>query len=297
VRALNLDQLKTFAEVVTRGSFTAAAKALNLSQPAVTHQVQELERRLKARLVERIGKRAYLTQAGEELLQHTEHLLAENERTLINMRKFDDGWLGRVRIGTSMTVLMYALPPILQQLKTQYPQLTLTLKAGVTEGTLRMLKSNQLDLGLCALPINDAAVNATPLFDDDLYAIFPATRDDLPTKITPSFMAKQPLILGTEPAALRRTITEWMQKEASAVQPVMEFDNVEAIKSMVATGLGAAIVPGMALGKGHVPTDNIRVVPIHPRAKRRIGLVELKGKRSTQGVKLVAAALMGLAQK
>ena len=73
MRALNLDQLKAFAEVIGRGSFTAAAKTLNLSQPAVTHQVQELERRFKVALVERIGKRAYLTHAGEALLEHVGH--------------------------------------------------------------------------------------------------------------------------------------------------------------------------------------------------------------------------------
>ncbi|AMN43131.1 LysR family transcriptional regulator [Rhodoplanes sp. Z2-YC6860] len=299
MRALNLDQLRAFAEVIRHGSFTAAAKALNLSQPAVTHQVQELERRFKVALVERIGKRAYLTQAGEALLEHTRHLLDESERTLVDMRKFDDGWLGRVRIGTSMTVLMYVLPPLLRQLKTRHPQLELTLKAGVTSGTLQMLKTGQLDLGLCAIPINDPAFTVTPLFDDELYAIFPTaqqdpTLKDLPRQATPAFMAKCPLILGTEHAALRRTIVEWLQKAGPAPKPIMEFDNVEAMKSMVAVGLGTSIVPGLSLGSGHVPTDNIRALPLNPRAKRRVGLVQLKGSRSTEGVRLVAAALKSL---
>ena len=69
------------------------------------------------------------------------------------MRRFGDGWLERVRVGTSMTVLMYALPPILRQLKTEHPQLEINLKAGLTAATLQMLKSNALDLGLCAMPI------------------------------------------------------------------------------------------------------------------------------------------------
>ena len=64
MRSLNLDQLRAFVEVVAHGNFTAAAKELNLSQPAVTHQIQELERRLNVTLVERLGKRAYLTEAG-----------------------------------------------------------------------------------------------------------------------------------------------------------------------------------------------------------------------------------------
>src|SRR5664279_2393073 len=125
MRSLNLDQLRTLVEVSKRGSFTAAAKALNLSQPAVTHHVQELERRFKVVLLERIGKRAYPTHAGESLIEHARHLLDEDARTLVNMRRFNDGWLGRVRIGTSMTLLLYALPSILRQLKTKHAQLGL----------------------------------------------------------------------------------------------------------------------------------------------------------------------------
>src|SRR5262245_65540961 len=103
MRSLNLDQLRAFVEVVARGSFTAAAKELNLTQPAVTHQVQELERRFHVTLVERFGKRAYLTQAGEKLIVHARQLLEDDARAQMDMRKLDDGWLGRVRVGTSAT--------------------------------------------------------------------------------------------------------------------------------------------------------------------------------------------------
>lgn len=294
MRSLNLDQLRTFVEVTKRGSFTAAAKALNLSQPAITHHVQELERRFKVVLLERIGKRAYPTDAGERLIEHARHLLDEDARTLVDMRKFNDGWLGRVRIGTSMTVLMYALPPILRQLKTEHPQLEINLKAGLTATTLKMLRTNDLDLGLCALPIEDPAFHTTGLFDDELFAILPADQKDVPKKVTAVFLSRCPLILGHENAALRRTITDWLALAGPPPKPVMEFDNVETIKSLVAVGLGASIVPGLSLGAGHAATTNIQVVPISPRVKRRIGLVQLKGKRDTEGVKLVATALLAL---
>src|SRR5450631_3290379 len=196
MRSLNLDQLRTFVEVAKQGSFTAAAKALNLSQPAVTHQVNELESRLKITLLELIGN------AGE--------LLQVERRTLENMRRFDDGWLGRVRIGTSMTVLMYALPPILHELKIKHSQLELVLKTGLTANTLQMLKTNELDLGLCALPVTDPAFETTPLFDDELFAILPVDQKNVPKKVTPAFLAGCPLILGNERAALRRTVTDWL---------------------------------------------------------------------------------------
>ena len=296
MRSLNLDQLRAFVEVIERGSFTAAAKELNLTQPAVTHQVQELERRFQVSLVERFGKRAYLTQAGEKLIEHARNLLDEDSRAHVAMRRFGDGWLGRVRVGTSMTVLMYVLPPILRQLKTEHPQLEISLKAGLTTTTLQMLKTNALDLGLCALPIEDPAFDTVPLFNDELVAILPAALGKAPKKVTPAFLSQCPLILGSENSALRRTIADWLALAGPPPRPLMEFDNVEAMKSVVAVGLGASIVPSLSLGAGHVIMANTLVRPLSPRASRRIGLVRLRGKRGTDGMELVSEALLALRQ-
>ena len=297
MRSLNLDQLRAFVEVVERGSFTAAAKELNLTQPAVTHQVQELERRFQVALVERFGKRAYLTQAGEKLIEHARSLLDEDSRTQVTMRRFGDGWLGRVRVGTSMTVLMYVLPPILRQLKTDHPQLEINLKAGLTTTTLQMLKTNALDLGLCALPIEDPAFETVPLFNDELVAILPAALDQVPKKVTPAFLSQCPLILGSENSALRRMIADWLALASPPPRPLMEFDNVEAMKSVVAVGLGASIVPSLSLGAGHVMMANTLVRPLSPRASRQVGLVRLRGKRGTDGMELVSAALLTLRRR
>jgi len=294
MRSLNLDQLRAFVEVIERGSVTAAAKQLNLTQPAVTHQVQELERRFKVALVERIGKRVYLTEAGEKLISHARHLLEQDALTNAEMRRYGAGWLERVRVGTSMTVLMYLLPPILRKLKTEHPQLEINLKAGLTATTLQMLKANGLDLGLCALPIDDPAFETVDLFDDELMAILPANQKPVPKKVTPAYLAGCPLILGNEASALRREVMEWLALAGPPPKPVMEFDNVEAIKSLVAVGLGCSIVPSLSLGAGHVPVDDMHVVPLQPRAARRVGLVRLRGKRGADGVKIVAQALMSL---
>lgn len=294
MRSLNLDQLRAFVEVIERGSVTAAAKQLNLTQPAVTHQVHELERRFKVALVERIGKRVYLTEAGEKLISHARHLLEQDALTNAEMRRYGAGWLERVRVGTSMTVLMYLLPPILRKLKTEHPQLEINLKAGLTATTLQMLKANGLDLGLCALPIDDPAFETVDLFDDELMAILPANQKPVPKKVTPAYLAGCPLILGNEASALRREVMQWLALAGPPPKPVMEFDNVEAIKSLVAVGLGCSIVPSLSLGAGHVPVDDMHVVPLQPRAARRVGLVRLRGKRGADGVKIVAQALMSL---
>src|SRR5262249_29873450 len=173
-------------------------------------QVQEFDGRFKAPLVERLGKRVYLTQAGKKLLEHARNLLEDDARAHADMRRFGDGSLGRVRVGTSMTVLMYVLPPILRQLKTDHPQLEISLKAGLTATTLQILKTNALDLGFCALPVHQPGYQSIPLFDDELVAILPAGLGKAPKRATPAFLARVPLILGNEESALRRAITAWL---------------------------------------------------------------------------------------
>src|SRR5919108_621415 len=236
MRSLNLDQLRAFVEVIKRGSFPSAGRELTQTHPAVTHQMQELERRFKVALVERFGKRAYLTQAGEKLIEHARQLLDEDARAQMDMRRFSGEWLGRVRIGTSMTVLMYLLPPILRRLKTDHPQLEINLKAGLRSTTLQMLKTNALDLALCALPIKDPAFETTPLFKFDLVAILPADLSNAPNKVTPAFLSGCPLILSHQDSTLRSAVTEWLARAGPPPKPFMEFDSVEAIKSVVAAG-------------------------------------------------------------
>src|SRR5262245_17324303 len=130
MRGLNPDHLSTLSEVVAQGSFTRAARRLNLAQPTVSLQVRELETRLGVRLIDRLGKRAFATAAGRELIEHAGRIASEQERLLAAMRRHREGWLGQVRIGSSTTALIYHLPPLLQQLRSSQPKIELTVTTG-----------------------------------------------------------------------------------------------------------------------------------------------------------------------
>ena len=98
-------------------------------------------------------------------------------------------------------------------------------------------------------------------------------------------------------SALRRTVTGWLDAAGTSPKPLMEFDNVEAIKSVVAVGLGAWIVPSLCLGAGHVSNSNMMVRPLSPSAVREVGLVKLRDKRNTEAMKLAAAAILTLRKR
>lgn len=278
MRTVKLDQLQTLVEVVEHGSFTVAAQHLNLTQPAVTLKIRELEDRFGVQLIERLGKRAYPTKAGEELMAHARQLLAMADGAVSTMRKYSEGWLGQVRIGSSLTMLLHLLPTALRRIRSAHPNLELMVKTGITAETVARIRANTLDIGLCALPVEDPALVVEPLFDDTSVAILPRDVQSVPATIAPDDIAARPLVLGSQRSQMRKDVDQWLAAAGHRTHPAMELDNIEAMKSVVAAGLGVSIIPGLAVSRAADRAD-LRVVPLKPSFSRRVALVWRRDKQ------------------
>src|SRR5438034_7597840 len=127
---LRLARLETLAAVARHGSFSHAARELHLSQPAVSMQVRQLEQTLGLPLLERVGKRAFPTKAGELLLAHAGRALRELETGLEVVQQLRGIVAGRIRLGTSASFSIYLLPPALRQFRSRYPRTELTVVTG-----------------------------------------------------------------------------------------------------------------------------------------------------------------------
>ena len=182
MRNLNLDQLRALTEVVRQGSFSAAARTLNLTQPAVSLQIRELESRLGVRLIERLGKQAHATIPGRDLIAHAQRIFRECEAVEESMRRFRDGWLGRVHIGTTLTALMYELPPILRELRSAHPRDRPRRHQHGDAHFGRTDSDNTIDLALVTLPVKSEQLRITPLRPQTLVAIFPAGTKTFPAR-------------------------------------------------------------------------------------------------------------------
>src|SRR5512145_337732 len=267
MRSLNPDHLRAIAEVVAQGSFTRAAIRLNLAQPTVSLQVRELEARLGVRLVERLGKRAFATAAGRELIEHGRRIAEETERLIAAMRRHRDGWLGQVRVGSSTTALIYHLPPVLQALRTEHPNIGLVVTTGTTSGVVERILRNEIDLGVVSLPLSERLLDVVPLKREPLVAIFSARVARLPARVTPQFLLQHPLLLEFARAQVRALIVEWLSAGGAEPRPAMELDNLEAVKRMVASGLGASIVPAAAVSRAEQDAG-LTVRPLKPALTR-----------------------------
>ncbi|MBD9636673.1 LysR family transcriptional regulator [Ensifer sp. ENS07] len=286
--ALDLDYLKTFALVAELGSFSAAAERLGLTQPAVSLQVRVLEKQLGVRLVERVGRRARPSAAGEELLAHAGSIEAATSRAIEAVARHAKGVLGRVRLGTGATPCAFLLPPLLADLKRRFPDLDITVTTGNSADIVRAVDENLIDIGLVSLPVSGRIFEITPLFDERFVAIAPLGTA-LPDTVTPAILAERPLILYEPGANTRRITDEWLATTGTTVKPVMALGSVDAIKEMVAVGLGSALVPEIALRPGD--RERLVVRPVTPTLFRRFALVLRSDKRLDRALRETLAAL------
>jgi DNA-binding transcriptional LysR family regulator len=295
MRGLNLDQLSTFAQVIELGGFSAAAQRLNLSQPAVSLQVRQLERRLGVRLVERVGRRATATAAGLDLLAHARRIESAVADAAEAMAVHAGGTVGRVRIGTGGTACIYLLPPIVRVLRQRFPSLEIVVSTGNTPDVLKGIEANAVDVGLVTLPAEGRMLQMTPVLDDEFVAIFPA--GDAPAgPVTAAVLAARSIVLYEPGAHTRYIVDEWALRGGAALKPVSELGSVEAIKELVAAGLGCSVLPKMALPPQQV-AGRLDVRRLSPRLYRKLAVVLRRDKPLRRGLNEVVKALTAVGRK
>ncbi|ADU35422.1 LysR family transcriptional regulator [Variovorax paradoxus] len=293
--SINFEQLHTFSLVLELGSFSAAAERLGLTQPAVSVQVKQLERRLGVRLIERVGRRVGPTPAGTDLMAELPHVAAALSNAINAATFHSAGVAGRVRLGTGGTSCLYLLPPALRDLRARFPLLNIIVSTGNTEGYVRRVEDNTLDAAVVTLPVNSRALSVTPILRDDFVAICRRGSIDWPAEVTVAALQSLPLVKFVSEASARGIVDDWLRRGGHASPPVMEFDSVEAIKAMVAAGLGVAILPKMAVtGQGHHPELDLR--PLHPPLHRTLALVARNDKPVSKGLRQVIDAIVAAGQ-
>jgi DNA-binding transcriptional LysR family regulator len=283
-----LRQLRTFATAMEIGSLTQAARALHLTQPAVSQQLRELERALGVRLLERANGRVVPTAAGSAILgpvRRAQAAVAEIAAVALACRS---GEAGRVRLGTGATACIYLLPRILAAARRRMPGLEIIVETGNTPDILRRVEQGTLDAGLVTLPsaLNRALVRVK-LRRDELVALMPAATA-LDGAITPAQLAAQPLILYERGGDTRGIVDAWFRSGGVTPRPIMELGSVEAIKVLVGSGLGASVLPRLALEQA-VP--GARQCPLRPTTARELGLVMRKEKILDRGMQAITRAL------
>ena len=276
MRELSLDQLRTLVTIAQLGSFASAARALHLAAPTVSLHVAELESRLGAPLLLRQRHRVVPTGIGERLIERARRLLADVDATLDEVAQQVKGRAGRVRLGASTGALAWLLPQALETMGRDHPGIDVQVAVLTSQETLARLQDGTLDIGLVALP--QAAVNGLQIVRwrrDPVMAFLPRAWDP-PRTLNPAWLAARPLILNDTTTRLHRMTMDWFATAGERPQARIELNYNDAIKSLVAAGYGAALLPRE---EGAAALDpRIAVAPVTPRLWRPLGLAHRAGK-------------------
>lgn len=285
---LNLDQLAAFVSVADLGSFTAAGERLGLTQPAVSQQVKLLEQRLAVRLIERVGRRARPSAAGVELLAYARRVLAECAAAEEAMQPYKDGAVGRVRIGCGGTASIHLLPRAIAAAKKRMPGLEIIVRVGNTDEMLRELETNALDIAVVTLPASGRALEVEPFHEDVFLAVAPAG-SVWPEGGPDAAFFRDKVMLLYEGGNTRRATDEWFGAAGLTSAPAMAFGSVEAIKELVAAGLGWSLLPALALQSNSA--SRLSTSALQPPLVRQLGMVLRRDKHLTKGLQEVMRAL------
>ncbi len=274
---MDLRQLEMFQAVAEAESFTRAGERLHVSQSAVSRQIKLLEEELGDQVFKRISKRVYLTRTGEILLQHTRRIFGEVRQLETEISDLTRLTKGPLRIGGGMSVCTYLFPALLKQYHTLHPGIELMIVTGTNEEILRALRHNEVDLTLLSLPFGDADLEVIPAVTEELVLVAEPRHPLMQTSsVKLKDLAAYPFIHFEKGSNTRRTIDDILRKAGVRLSSMMELQNVEIIKALVAHGLGISVIPlAAALREGQELSLRYRRFA-ERRIYRELGWVSLK---------------------
>ena len=270
---LTLRQFRYFEAVAATGHFGAAARLLHISQPALSAQIAAMEESFGGPLLERRPSGAVLTRDGEEVLARVRRILGEVRDLEALGRACGEVLTGRLRIGLIATVAPYLLPTLLPALARAHPGLDCEIRESVTDTLARDVLAGDLDCVVLALPFEEPGLATIELFEDRFHLAIPeAERERFQGSVSIGALASERLILLEEGHCLRDQALKVCELVEARELASLGATSLATILRMVAGGLGATLIPEMAV-EAESRGGGIRVLPFQaPSPSRTLAL-------------------------
>lgn len=247
---MDFKQLQSFVSVVKYKSFTQAAQHLYLSQPTISAHVSQLENELGNRLIIRTTKNIEITPKGLEIYEYAVNILNLRDR-MVELCHSQTQTI--IHVGASTIPSTYILPDILAEFGSLYADTYFSLHQNNSQGIIDGVKEGLFDVGLIGMPAKDDTLECIPFFQDQMVLITPANEHYLELKQQKDFsvldLLKEPIILREKGSGSKKTADHFLNKigvSENDLQIVARINDQEAIKNLVAGGLGISILSEMA---------------------------------------------------
>ena len=240
------ERLKTFLVVVRCGSLTQAAKELYISQPAVTLQIHKLESEYNTALFYRRERGVELTPAGKMLYDYAQRIDRLYEEAAEELGALTGEMRGALRIGATLTIGEYVLPPIIGTFKSEHPHVDILLEVDNTRRIVEQVASGDFDCGLVEGPFDNGLIMAEKLADDELVIVC-SPRHQLAgmAKIKPDDLLQEQFILREPGSGTRQVFEDALQQagiDLSRLQVLMQLGSTQAIKALVTERVGVSVL-------------------------------------------------------
>jgi DNA-binding transcriptional LysR family regulator len=269
-------RLQVFHAVAKHLSFTKAAETLFMTQPAVTFQIKQLEEQLNTRLFDRAQGRISLTPAGIVALEYAERILGLSDELDKRLKEMSGQAAGPLLIGASMTIGEYVLPQLIGKFKARFPAVMPTLFVGNSEAVQDRVAERSLDLGFIEGDSHLSTLLSELCCEDELQVVcapsHPLAKEPF---ALPATLTQHPYINREAGSGTREVIDRYLQKAGvppESLNVVVELGSPEALKGLVATGLGFAIMSRVIVAK-ELQLGQLVQIPLRPRLIRNFSVV------------------------
>lgn len=276
---LDSRHMLAFATLARCRSFTQTAKELHLTQSAISHTIKALEQDVGVVLFERVGKKVFLTQAGEQLRAPAERILREMQDARTAMEEIGAWGRGRLRIGASVTTCQHPLPTVLREFRQSFPDCALRLLAGDGPYMSKLLLENQVDLALMLQPDKEEGLDFRPLFTDELHALVAPMHPWVELgKVPRTEIGREPFIIYHKGSYTHRMVEDYFRAEGINLTNTMELGSMDAMKELAKVGMGTALMAPWVARK-ELAERSLVALPLGARKLRRSwGIAHLKGR-------------------
>jgi LysR family nitrogen assimilation transcriptional regulator len=259
---VNLRQLESFVRVAELGSFSKAARVLDIAQPALSRQVRLLETDLRETLLLRNGRGVSLTPAGRRLFEHGVQILQRVAQARADLGAQRDAPVGQVTIGLPPSIGRRLTQPLLEAFRDQLPRARVTIVEGLSRDIAEWIGSGRADLGLLYNPEPSAALEITPLLREPLCLVQPRSaraRKGEPPTVALRELSAYPLIVPERHQALRKLLESQAMLAGVTLDIACEVSSIPAIVDLVCARMGNAVLHASAVAaSGRVAELTVR---------------------------------------
>ena len=278
----NLDYYKTFFYVATYSSFSSAAKALFVSQSAVSQTIKKLEEELGTTLFTRSGQHINLTESGELLFDRVKIAFNEFQKAELDIKNYESMTLNNISVGITETSLRYGFLDCLEAFKNRHPAVHLSISGNTTQEMFSYLRENRIDFALIIISDLLAHKNQDIQLEKcfQIQDIFIASSDmeiDFTKEYLLSELLSYPTISVSENSNFRENLDRMFQENGLIFQPTYTLENMNQVLNFTKRKFGIGVLP-YAYAKDDIERGTLKIIKTTPVPKRTVYLACLKGK-------------------